>query len=205
MPPPPSFFLTPPPPPTHTHTRTHPNFPTQTPPHPTKHSQPHCGVNNTLRNNLFYNARGIRNGSCGSSFVVSGCEGGWRYANNTLVPAPFAAAFYANIFVPTRCTLFDARPGFWPNPGPHYPGNFVSANYSADRNVFFAPPGAMPVRFPLNYSLEQWRAASGNDLASILGDPLLKDPENGDYTVLPASPAWALGWKAIDTSRVGPR
>jgi hypothetical protein len=169
-------------------------------------SQPHCGVKNSLRNSLFYDVRGIRNGVCGSSFVVSGCEGGWRFPNNTLVPAPFAASFQGNIFVPTQCTLFDTRaPGFWPNPGPGYPGSFADSNYSADRNVFFAPPGALPLRFPLNYSLTQWRAVSGNDLTSVIADPLLKDPARGDFTVLPDSPAWALGWHAIDTSSVGPR
>jgi hypothetical protein len=168
--------------------------------------QPHCGINNTLRNSLFFDTRGERNGSCNSSFVVSGCQFGWRYANNTLVPAPFAASFQGNIFVPTRCTLFDTRtPGFWPNPGPGYPGNYVSANYSANRNVFFAPPGALPVRFPLNFSLDQWRAASGNDRSSVIDDPLLKDPEGGDFSLLPNSPAWAMGWRAIDTSNVGPR
>ena len=41
--------------------------------------------------------------------------------------------------------------------------------------------------------------------ASVVSDPLLRDPSGGDFTVLPGSPAWALGWRAIDTGAVGPR
>ena len=94
--------------------------------------------------------------------------------------------------------------GVWPNPAPDSPGRLASSNFSADSNVYFAAPGAAPLRFPRNASLGEWRAASGNDGASVVGDPLLRDPARGDFTVLPASPAWALGWRAIDTSRVGP-
>jgi hypothetical protein len=106
--------------------------------------------------------------------------------------------------VATRCALYG-KVGVWPNPGPGYPGRLAASNFSADMNVYFAAPGAAPLRFPRNTSLAAWRAASGNDGASVAGDPLLRDPARGDFAVLPGSPAWTLGWRAIDTSGVGPR
>jgi len=34
----------------------------------------------------------------------------------------------------------------------------------------------------------------GNETKSIQSDPLFKDPENGDFTLLPNSPAFDLGF-----------
>jgi hypothetical protein len=173
--------------------------------------QPHCGINNTLSNSILYNARALRSGSCTyppansePTAVIDGCLGGWRTQNGSSIPAPFSAAVQRSIIVTTRCGLYGDK-GMWPNPGPHYPGAFASSNFSSDHNVFFAAPGSLPLSFPLNLSLAQWRSASGNDAASVTSDPLLRDPEHGDFTVLPGSPAWALGWHAIDTGSVGPR
>jgi hypothetical protein len=173
--------------------------------------QAHCGVANSLANTLIYDARALRSGGCaypGSSQATAtlfGCRGGWPQANGTAIPAPFAASLRGNIVVTTRCGLYDAA-GMWPNPaGARYPGNQAAANLSADANVYWAAAGALPLRFPLNTSLAQWRALSGSDARSAVADPLLRDPARGDFAVLPGSPAWALGWRAIDTSAVGPR
>ena len=173
--------------------------------------QPHCGVNNSLVNTLIYDARALRNGNCtypGASHahtgVIMGCLGGWREANGSTIPAPFAASVRNNIIVTTRCTLYDAQ-AVWPNPAPHYPGNLAASNFTANANVLWAAAGALPLRFPQNTTFDQWRALSGNDAASVVSDPLLRDPSGGDFTVLPGSPAWALGWRAIDTGAVGPR
>lgn len=43
----------------------------------------------------------------------------------------------------------------------------------------------------------------GFDTHSIVADPLFVDPENDDYTLRPESPAFKLGFKPIDLSRVG--
>ena len=169
--------------------------------------QPHCGVNNTLSNTLVYDARAQRYGNCSAAgaytAVVAGCDG-WSFANGSISRAPFSAALARNILVTTQCGLYS-RNSVWPNPGPGFPGNFASTNFTADNNVYFAAPGSAPLDFPQGLSFGAWRAASGNDAASVIADPLLRDPQHGDFTVLPASPAWALGWKAIDTSSVGPR
>jgi len=169
--------------------------------------QAHCGVNNTLTNSLIFDARAQRGGNCSAAgaytAVVAGCDG-WPLANGTVSRAPFAGALARNILVTTRCGLYSPV-SVWPNPGPGFPGSHASANFSADGNVYFALPGSAALDFPQRLSFAAWRAASGNDAASVIADPRIRDPQHGDFTVLPDSPAWALGWQAIDTSSVGPR
>ncbi len=170
--------------------------------------QTHCGVNNSLTNTLIFDARAERYGNCSISdtytAIIAGCNG-WRFSNGSNIPAPFSASIAQNILVATRCNIFS-EVGVWPNPAPgRYPGNFASTNFSADDNVYFSLSGSRPIRFPLNMSFDEWKVTSGNDLSSIIGDPLITDPRHGDFTIKPDSPAWALGWKAIDTNSVGPR
>ena len=52
--------------------------------------------------------------------------------------------------------------------------------------------------------LAGWRTLTKQDGRSAAADPMLAAPQEGDFTVLPGSPAWALGWQAIDLSYVGP-
>jgi hypothetical protein len=58
--------------------------------------------------------------------------------------------------------------------------------------------------FPSDCSLDSWRQR-GQDLKSQIADPLLNDPERGDFSLRAGSPALAMGFKQIDTSSVGPR
>lgn len=53
-------------------------------------------------------------------------------------------------------------------------------------------------------TLEAWRAR-GHDRRSVIADPLFNDPDRGDFSVRPGSPALALGFKPIDLSTVGVR
>jgi hypothetical protein len=53
-------------------------------------------------------------------------------------------------------------------------------------------------------SWEEWRNR-GKDAHSRYADPLFADPERGDFTLRPDSPAFALGFRPIDLRRVGPR
>jgi hypothetical protein len=45
----------------------------------------------------------------------------------------------------------------------------------------------------------------GIDAHSVAVDPRFADPERGDFTLRPESPAFALGFQPLDLSRVGPR
>ena len=38
---------------------------------------------------------------------------------------------------------------------------------------------------------------------SLVADPLFRDPDHGDFTLMPGSPAAKIGFKPIDTSQVG--
>ncbi len=53
-------------------------------------------------------------------------------------------------------------------------------------------------------TFEDWQNL-GFDTHSIVADPLFVDPENDDYSLKPDSPAFKLGFKPIDLSRVGLR
>ena len=51
-------------------------------------------------------------------------------------------------------------------------------------------------------SFAAWQAA-GYDVHSVIGDPHFVAPERDDYTLQADSPAFALGFRPIDTSTVG--
>jgi hypothetical protein len=50
---------------------------------------------------------------------------------------------------------------------------------------------------------EGWRA-QGQDVHSVVADPLFVDPEHGDYRLRPESPAFALGFQTIPVEEMGP-
>ncbi len=64
--------------------------------------------------------------------------------------------------------------------------------------------GQMPEKGK-DYSYEAWRKALGGrfDKHSVVADPLFVDPKKHDYRLRPGSPALKLGFKPIDTSRIG--
>lgn len=78
--------------------------------------------------------------------------------------------------------------------------NWSGSNYSLDWNCYWNASGE-PVSFA-GASLEDWRAR-GQDVHSIVADPLFVDPEKGDFRLRPGSPALGLGFKPIDMSRTG--
>ncbi|MFA6293143.1 MAG: right-handed parallel beta-helix repeat-containing protein, partial [Victivallales bacterium] len=50
---------------------------------------------------------------------------------------------------------------------------------------------------------EAWKKL-GQDIHSVVADPLFADPENGDYRLCKGSPALALGFQPIPVDRIGP-
>jgi hypothetical protein len=67
-------------------------------------------------------------------------------------------------------------------------------------NVYWHPKGA-PTDFA-GKTWAQWQA-DGNDVRSVLADPLFKDPEHGDWTLATDSPALKLGFKPFDWKAAG--
>ncbi len=67
-------------------------------------------------------------------------------------------------------------------------------------NVYWNPKG-IPSDFA-GKSWADWQAA-GNDVRSVLADPLFRDPAHGDWTLSPDSPALKLGFQPFDWKEAG--
>ncbi|MHB8974553.1 MAG: right-handed parallel beta-helix repeat-containing protein [Pirellulaceae bacterium] len=97
--------------------------------------------------------------------------------------------FFHNIFYWNAGTLFERE-------------DWVDYSIIMDNNLYFDATGS-PVKF-CAFTFDEWKA-KGLDQHSLVADPLFVDPQHGDFTVKPESPAFQLGWRAIDLSAVGPR
>jgi hypothetical protein len=84
----------------------------------------------------------------------------------------------------------------------------IALPLESDYNVLFHTGGKTPLVKNVAggevNSFEAW-LKHGYEKNSIIADPLFKDRENHDYTLLPESPALKLGFKQIDLSNVGLR
>jgi parallel beta-helix repeat protein len=80
--------------------------------------------------------------------------------------------------------------------------NWSGGQFHMNRNVYWDVRGG-PVLFA-GSSFAEWQK-QGRDADSLVADPLFRNAENYDFTVLQGSPVWKMGWKAIDMTGVGPR
>lgn len=71
-----------------------------------------------------------------------------------------------------------------------------------DHNLYFPPGGKEPLVGWTRRPFSEWLAA-GFDQHSLVADPLFVDPQRDDYSLRPDSPAFALGFEAIDTRDIG--
>jgi hypothetical protein len=72
-----------------------------------------------------------------------------------------------------------------------------------DHNLYYCP-GA--TEYLVGYGgqpFAEWQKA-GFDLNSLTADPQFADPAADDYRLQPGSPAFRLGFQAIDTGKVAP-
>ncbi|MGQ9698742.1 MAG: right-handed parallel beta-helix repeat-containing protein, partial [Armatimonadota bacterium] len=80
--------------------------------------------------------------------------------------------------------------------------NWQGNRYKLDRNVYWKVGGGT---FDFaGHSLDEWRKL-GQDVNSIIADPLFVNAAKRDFRLKPESPALKLGFRPIDTSQVGPR
>jgi hypothetical protein len=86
--------------------------------------------------------------------------------------------------------------------GPLLTSNWKDGHFQMDYNLYYLASGE-PFDFA-GLSFEEWQK-TGQDVHSVIADPLFVDPEHGDFTLRPDSPALALGFQPIDLSQVGPR
>jgi hypothetical protein len=103
--------------------------------------------------------------------------------------------------------VFEDNIVYW-NGGVLFTGNWGRLGYRFGSNIYwderFAKTDAeKAIRFG-HWTLSEWRQRR-QDLNSIVADPLFVNPEKGDFTLKPDSPALKLGFSPIDVSNVGPR
>jgi hypothetical protein len=80
----------------------------------------------------------------------------------------------------------------------------VTSTFDMDYNVYYNPR-LSPEEMDFNGgSFEEWKKR-GKDTHSLCVDPRFVDAEHHDFRLQPDSPAFKLGFQAIDVSTVGPR
>lgn len=97
--------------------------------------------------------------------------------------------------------FFERNIVYWDNDSPLLGSNWKDNNFRMDRNVYFH--AGKPVTFAQGLTLEQWQQEREQDKHSLIADPGLMDPQNGDFRLKPDSPALALGFVPFDASRAG--
>ncbi len=146
----------------------------------------HYGHENVVRNNIF----------------AFGDEAGVAISR---VDARLALTFERNILITRDAPLFTGG----------YGNDFSSHCIISDLNVYWSTgdpsltigrrsQGGRSVQGMMTF--DEWRAL-GRDAHSVVADPKLAslDPARFDWTLASDSPAWALGFRAIDLRDVGPR
>jgi len=97
---------------------------------------------------------------------------------------------------------FERNIVYWTE-GPLLGSNWKDDRYLMDGNLYWNPKvPADSVRFA-SWTFAEWQAR-GQDVHSVIADPLFADPERGDFTLRPGSPAFQLGFRPIDLRTVGP-
>jgi parallel beta-helix repeat protein len=79
-------------------------------------------------------------------------------------------------------------------------GTWKDDHFHLDYNLYWQAAG-QPIQF-VKESLTDWQK-HGQDVHSLVADPLFADPEHGDFTLKPGSPAAKIGFQPIDMSQMG--
>jgi Right handed beta helix region len=80
-------------------------------------------------------------------------------------------------------------------------GTWADNNYRLDHNLYYSV-GWLPIEFS-KWSFRDWQKR-GQDVHSLIANPLFADPEHGNFSLELGSPAVKVGFNAIDLSKVGP-
>ncbi|MHB1037628.1 MAG: right-handed parallel beta-helix repeat-containing protein [Pirellulales bacterium] len=146
-----------------------------------------------IENNVVYRTKtggfhqhyGRENTVRNNVFALSAAAG---QVNRTRLEPHRSFTFERNIVFYTQAPLLG---GNWTNP----------ETYRLDNNLYWNAAGK-PIVFPGGLSLDQWQK-KGQDLHSRIADPLFVDAAHDDFRLKKESPAWAMGFQAIDLSQTG--
>lgn len=108
------------------------------------------------------------------------------------------------IIVERNIIYGDQKPGtFGDLPRMHaYEKMWGAMNFTMDHNLYYMV-GGKAFDWPGDRTFQQWQEWTGQDRHSIIADPLFVDPENGDFSLKPGSPAEKIGFMRIDTAEIG--
>ncbi len=95
--------------------------------------------------------------------------------------------------------IFERNIVYW-LAGPLLGSTWKNGMFAMDDNCYWRVDGK-PIDFA-GMTLEQWRE-KGCDVHSIIADPGFADPQGGDFTLSPSSPALKTGFRPIDTGKIG--
>ncbi len=80
-------------------------------------------------------------------------------------------------------------------------GTWKNNHFRFANNIYYNVGGG-PIEFA-QWSFKDWQGR-GQDVHSLIANPLFVDPEQGDFRLEAGSPALKMGFKPIDISKVGP-
>ena len=173
-----------------------------------------------LRNNLIHDISSFLYGGWGiypdegssdlliENNVVYNCKTGGFHQHygkeNRVVNNIFAFAKEGQI-IRTReeehISFFFERNIVYFNNGRLYGSNWKNGNFRFYDNCYWDTSNPK-IEFYGGVSFDDWRA-KGQDLRSIIADPMFVDAEHYDFRLKPESPAIALGFRPIDASQAG--
>jgi hypothetical protein len=167
----------------------------------------HFGRESAIRNNVWaFAGEGIIAISRGNlcDWPEKGCVPDGRVTN--------AFTFERNVVITDGAPVFLGGMEKWIGDGS---GSLRHRNFISDLNVFFdvggrdvwvADGGHLIAEegYDETWTFDQWREM-GNDAHSVVADPKCRDIAARDFSLAGDSPAFALGFRAIDLSDVGPR
>ncbi len=91
---------------------------------------------------------------------------------------------------------------FYIKGGKFLEGKWLKPGYLFDKNLYWRADGKK-LKF-MKWSFDEWQKR-GQDFNSLVADPLFKNPDKGDFTLSPDSPAFRLGFRPIDLNMIGVR
>ncbi len=100
-----------------------------------------------------------------------------------------SVTFEHNIFYAKAVAMFG---GNWA---------WTGRNYAFDYNLYW-DAGHTPIEF-VGLPLAKWQSDRGQDLHSLVADPMFLDPDHYDFRLKPGSPAEKIGFKPFDVSTAG--
>jgi hypothetical protein len=153
-----------------------------------------------VHDNVCYNT------TLGAYMVNGGMEN--VFENNICVDGQQHQA-YLSVWPKYECRGNRVERNIFASPGKTATGYNVRKTerdvYAFDRNLLWAGGDEVRINAPSlvkKGSWEAWRAL-GQEEGGLVADPQFVDPAQRNYALKPTSPAFGLGFKAIDLSQVG--